>query len=410
MPAKSIPSSLNVVIDQRLKRTPDGRVWTHTPPSYEFFEPALRVFDRVRVIARTIEVFEIPHQARLVNGPHLRVLPIPNFMGPLQYFCRRGEVRDSLKAISLLDGPFLLRIPSKTAFELAELLDAAGRPYATEMLTDPFDFFAPGVAPSGLARCFRPYFCRRSRELCARAVAANYITGSATRRANPAPNAEWAGSVSDVDLSAEAFVGPAEFPATGPIEIVTVGFLDLLYKGQDILIRALSRCHAMGLDFRLTFVGEGKRKAALLELARSCGIGDRVSITGALGGTAAVREYLQRAHLFTLPSRAEGIPRALLEAMAASLPAIATHVGAIPDLLDPQWIIPPGSVEALQEKLMQFAALRKQWSSIGHRNQTVARNFDRDLLEPLRLEFYRAILRQGLASQDALGHQVSDAA
>ena len=387
MPVKAI----NIVVDQRFKKSPDGCVWSHTPPTYGFFEAALAVFGEVRIIARTSEVAVRPVNAKLVNGPRVKVIPVPSYVGPLQYLRRRTEIATALSKIARLDGAFLLRIPSQTAFLLAHLLEAQGRTYAVELLTDPRDFFAPGVSPNGLAYLFRPYFCSRSRELCSRAIAANYITGAATRAANPALAAKWVGSVSDVDLPTESFLtaGPAQL--AGPLKIVTVGLLDLLYKGQDLLIRSLARCRNAGLDFRLSIVGDGRSRERLMNLARSQGVADRVIITGVLGGSTEVRTYLERAHLFVLPSRAEGIPRALLEAMAARLPAICSNVGAMPDLLDPKWIIPAGSELALSGKLMEFAREPEQWEAIGLRNQRIARAFERNQLWPQRIAFFESI-------------------
>ena len=387
MPVKAI----NIVVDQRFQKSPDGCVWSHTPPTFDFFESALAVFGEVRIIARTSEVAVRPVNAKLVNGPRVKVIPVPSYVGPLQYLGRRTEIATALAKIARLDGAFLLRIPSQTAFLLAQLLEAQGRTYAVELLTDPRDFFAPGVSPNGLAYLFRPYFCSRSRELCSRAIAANYITGAATRAANPALAAKWVGSVSDVDLPTESFItaGPAQL--AGPLKIVTVGLLDLLYKGQDLLSRSLARCWNAGLDFRLSIVGDGRSRERLLNLARSQGVADRVIITGALGGSTEVRTYLERAHLFVLPSRAEGIPRALLEAMAARLPAICSNVGAMPDLLDPKWIIPVNSELALSGKLMEFARDREQWEAIGLRNQRIARAFERNQLWPQRIAFFESI-------------------
>ncbi len=396
MPTSRKIHTLNVVVDQRFKRTPDGRVWTHTPPAYEFFEGALGVFDRVRIIARTFDTDRIPENARAVNGESVEVVAVPSFVGPIQYLRQRSRVTEALARVADLDGAFLLRIPSQTAFVLASMLCQAGRPYAVELLTDPYDFFAPGVSPNGLAYLFRPYFCARSRDLCANAVAVNYITGSATRRANPATRAKCDVSVSDVDLSEDSFLNlPRPAANKGPIEIVTVGFLDLLYKGQDLLIKALAACEGQGLNFRLTFVGDGQSRETLMNLAASYGIEHRIRITGALGGANEVRKYLEASHLFTLPSRAEGIPRALLEAMAAGLPAICSSVGAMPDLLDPRWIVQPGSVHQLRTKLLEFLKVPGEWDAIGKRNQEVARRYHRRQVQPSRIEFYRKVQEFG---------------
>ncbi len=394
MPASRNHSILNVVVDQRFKRCPDGRIWTFTPPSYEFFAGALQVFDRIRVVARVFDVPEAPHNARLVCGPRVDLVPIPSYIGPMEYVQRHRTIHERLTACAQMDGAFLFRIPSQMAFVLAAALEKRRRPYAVELLTDPWDFFAPGVAPHGLAFLFRPYFSKRSRELCARASAVNYVTGSTTQRSNPTRAGVWSSRLSDVELPREAFLDLSKRPtpsAHSPIRIVTVGFLDLLYKGQDVLIQSVAAAKARGHLVHLTFIGDGQQKSKLAELARASGVAGQVEFAGALGGPAQVRERLANADAFSLPSRAEGIPRALLEAMAAGLPAICSHAGAMGDLLEPRWIVEPNSVEQLTSRFIDFAKSRHEWPAIGQRNQETVRDFVSDRLFPKRIEFYRAI-------------------
>ncbi len=407
MPAKN-QSVLNLVVDQRFLQSPDGSVWSHTPPTYDFLQLALQVFDKVRVIGRTALVSSPPSNVRLVNGPGVELIPVPSYVGPFQYLRRHSSISNVLSRITHLDGAFLLRIPSQTGFLLASRLERVHRSYAVEILTDPHDFFAPGVSPQGLAYLFRPYFCLRSRELCARATVANYVTGSSTRKANPSSSALWSGSISDVDLPPEAFFHPRVRPVGAPIEIISVGFLDLLYKGQDLLIRSLAKCSQQGLDFKLTFAGDGESRTRLLDLAASTGIGERVQITGALGGAEQVRSWLARSDLFVLPSRAEGIPRALLEAMASGLPAICSNVGAMPDLLPARWIVPSNSADLLSRKLMEFAASPHLWPEMSARNQATARGFERSVLQPQRKQFYEAV--RDFASVDSFQQELTNAA
>lgn len=390
-------STLNILVDQRFEQSPDGCFWTHLPPAYPFFEKALRVFDQIRVIARAIPVEKPSLRARRVDGERVKVLALPCYSGIGQFLLRQGEIRSELHLIAKLEGAFLLRIPSQIGFMLASQLEALNKPYAVELLTDPWEFFAPGVASSKLIACLRPYFCHRSRQLCAQAKVVNYVTGEVTRSQNPASNADWSGKVSDVDLASDSFCSPLpptlRPQASGRLEIVTVGFLDLLYKGQDLLLQAMAMFAKRHPNhpFRLKFVGDGARRPALLQLADRLGIAGSVEITGLVGGPVEVRQHLQAADCFVLASRAEGIPRALIEAMAASLPAIATSVGAMPDLLDRRWIVPPLSAQLLSKKIAEFAHCPEEWESIGRRNQNVARSFESANLFPQRQEMYAAV-------------------
>lgn len=85
-------------------------------------------------------------------------------------------------------------------------------------------------------------------------------------------------------------------------------------------------------DFEFTFVGGGTLEPKLIKLIGQHGLTHRVRVTGWVGPDT-VRVFLSEAQVFVLPSKAEGFPNALLEAMAFGLPAICTNVGSIADSL-----------------------------------------------------------------------------
>ena len=104
-------------------------------------------------------------------------------------------------------------------------------------------------------------------------------------------------------------------------------------KGHAVLLRALgelTRSSAMaGVRWRLALAGRGEEEAALRALARDEGIADRVSL---LGYRDDVPDILAAADVFVMPSLSEGLPLALVEAMAAGLPVVVSDVGGVPEV------------------------------------------------------------------------------
>lgn len=164
-----------------------------------------------------------------------------------------------------------------------------------------------------------------------------------------------------------------------------------MYKGIDVLVKAVAVCRSCGLDAHLTVVGDGAYRPGLQRLAQELRIAEHVRFAGALAGPGAVQEELDRADLFVLASRTEGLPRALVEAMARALPCIATRVGGIPELLSDKYLVTPGSVEELAHRILHVCRSPALCIDMSRANLARAKEFRDDTLRARRLEFYRHI-------------------
>lgn len=111
----------------------------------------------------------------------------------------------------------------------------------------------------------------------------------------------------------------------GPLRCVTVGRMHE-QKGFDVLLDALARLP----DVEVCLVGDGVERGSLEAQARELGIADRVEFAGWLDDPSP---QLGRADLFLLPSRYEGLPLSIIEAMFAELPVIASDVGSVRELV-----------------------------------------------------------------------------
>jgi glycosyltransferase involved in cell wall biosynthesis len=144
--------------------------------------------------------------------------------------------------------------------------------------------------------------------------------------------------------------GAPERPVAPAVNILFLGRLGRR-KGTHDLVEAFARIAHEHPDARLICAGDGE-VAAIAALAVARGVGARVSCPGWLDVDAARRE-LQKADVFVLPSYAEGVPMALLEAMAQGLPVVTTPVGGIPQVVgqDNGVLVTPGDVAALAAAL-----------------------------------------------------------
>ncbi len=140
-------------------------------------------------------------------------------------------------------------------------------------------------------------------------------------------------------------------------------------KGHRYLIEAAPRILEQASAARFILIGDGESRAALEELAKRHGIGHRFLFAG-WRDPGDIPLWLDAADAFLHPSLSEGNPNAVLEAMAAGLPILATRVGGLGEMIsdgENGFLVPPGSAAPLAEKallLMRDEALRQ---SLGER-------------------------------------------
>lgn len=129
-------------------------------------------------------------------------------------------------------------------------------------------------------------------------------------------------------VDTDVFAPPAAGERRPGQRLLNVGWL-AEKKGHRYLLEALTRIPGATLDI----VGDGELRGELERRTAELGLGDRVRFLGERP-KAEVAERMRAADLFVLPSLAENLPVVLIEAQASGLPAVATRVGGVPELLD----------------------------------------------------------------------------
>jgi len=168
--------------------------------------------------------------------------------------------------------------------------------------------------------------------------------------------------------------GRPDRPREGRCRVVALGRLGR-EKGFDVLLEAFSRVAPLYPDWSLTVHGEGVERASLEARTRALGLTDRVEFPGITRDSEAA---LGDADLFVLPSRYEGFPNALCEAMAAGLAVVATDSGGTRDIVRSGvdgLLVPVDNSELLAQamaRLMSDSALR---AGLGSRAREVAERF-----------------------------------
>lgn len=168
------------------------------------------------------------------------------------------------------------------------------------------------------------------------------------------------------------------------------------YKGQSYLLGACAQLRDRGIDLRCLLVGEGENRRRLAERIADLGLSDRVHLLGAKARDE-VRDVLAEADVLAMPSvvtdtgKMEGVPVALMEAMAMEVAVVATNISGVPELVEHErtgLLVPQRNPKALAdalERLAQDPELRRRLAQDGR--DRVVRDFDlrTNVAELLRL-------------------------
>jgi len=144
-------------------------------------------------------------------------------------------------------------------------------------------------------------------------------------------------------------------PVTSAPRLVCVGRLSE-QKGQLLLVDAVSKLLAKGIDIELVLAGDGEMRPEIEALIRQHSLESKVIITGWIS-SKQVREEILASRAMVQPSFAEGLPVVIMEAMALRRPVLTTYVAGIPELVRPGengWLFPAGDVDELVKVLEDF--------------------------------------------------------
>jgi glycosyltransferase involved in cell wall biosynthesis len=151
----------------------------------------------------------------------------------------------------------------------------------------------------------------------------------------------------------DAIIPPDEGTLNSPVQILSVSRLSK-EKGIHVALEAISNIYKE-TPVVYTIIGDGPELEGLKDLASQLGLNSaNVIFTGYLE-QSQIREHYINSDIFVLPSLSEGIPKVILDAMAAAIPIISTRVGGIPDLLSEDssrgWLVQPNNAKELESAL-----------------------------------------------------------
>ena len=173
------------------------------------------------------------------------------------------------------------------------------------------------------------------------------------------------------------------------INIVTVAAVNVRYKGQEYVIKALNILnHKLGFKFHYHLIGGGDN-SYLKGLTQRFNLEEYVHFVGPIPHEK-IWDYLDKMDIYIQPSRQEGLPRALVEAMSRALPAFGSRTAGIPELLSEECLLDNGDVKGIV-KLLSCLSIDKvrKYANVNFKK---ASEYTSDVLSKRRKNFFDKVL------------------
>lgn len=354
--------------------------------SKEVLERYTKVFDEVVVISRQKEINEYKSNLTLASADRVSFIEIPNFK-TIKSFNKKISAKKIIeKEVGSCDA-LIARMPSSIGGLAIDYARKKNKKYLIELVACSWDSLWNHSLKGKIVAPFVTYNTKKHLYYSEYSV---YVTNEFLQKRYPTKGE----SVNCSNVSLNKFdddviekrierINNSNF---SKLIIGTVGAINVKHKGQQYIIEALGKLKSEGIKkFEYHLVGGGDN-SYLKSIAEKYNVVDEVKFIGSLPHSK-VFEWLETIDVYAQPSRQEGLPRALIEAMSRGLPALGAETGGIPELLEKDFIFSNTSnnIEEISKILMNFK--KENMRNKAKRNYEESKLYSKDIIEKRRNEF-----------------------
>ncbi len=388
-----------VVADGHYYITPEGEVYADSVYDYNFYQRYLMTFDHVYAVIRATPISKAPSNKKKTSGNGISFLLLPQYQGPYQYLKKYVSIVKNVKKICSREDVecAIFRIPAATSNIVCKYFEKTHKPFGVEVVVDPWENFSPRASGNKIML----WIVRRSwtkfvKDMCLKAVGASYVTKSYLQEHYP-PRVSvencsccFTENYSSVELADDLFAIPRNW--TGEEKEFVISHVSNSFtgyeKGHLTLMDAIKKVNNKGYNVKVVFVGDGPLRKEFEEYAKRNGIDDKVTFTGRLANGNEVRKVIRNSDIFILPTLAEGLPRALLEAMAEGIPCLSSPTCGIPEVLEEEFLYDFADSEGFAKGIINFITHPERMKIASENNLNMAKKFSASILNSRRKQFY----------------------
>lgn len=384
--------NLLLVDNAHIYKTPDGRMFTPSVYDATFFARYLDVFDEIHLLAKTKHVDQLDEVNCIrLDIKRLQIIELPWYQGIRQMLAVLPKLLRVYRHAGADCSVTIYRVCQMESF-FSFLLRRSRQPFFLEVVNDPDTF-------TTLPRIMRRLNVAMLRLMLWRAAGASFVTERVLQQRYLPPQRARDPRYPQSHYSSVE-IRPSDFrlPRTFPEKLQQLRLIHVAnsiaddVKGHQTVLRTAERLRAQGRHVSVQFIGDGPFVGELKRrVASSTYLAGHVQFLGRFHNRQELFEHLAAADLYLYPTQLEGLPRSLIEAMAAGLPALSTPIAGIPELLEADCLFDPFDDAGFAARLASLMDDPAQLEHMSRDNVAVARRYENTALNSRRQAFYSEI-------------------
>lgn len=316
--------------------------------------------------------------------------------GGLDYYKFKKDIVLKLKKYIQEVDFVIIRVPSTIGFFAYEICKKLNKPFVTEVVGCAWDSsWNYGSLPIKLQA---PLGFMRMKKMVKNSFATTYVTKYFLQKRYPT-NSNIVIHASNVqippteDSLLERHLNLLNREDNKIYNIGIIGNLSVKYKGFDVALKALKLLKENYPNFKFHLVGGGDQ-TYVKDLIKENQLEDNCIIVGRLQAGEDIFNFLDQLDLYIHPSKQEGLPRSVIEAMSRACPVLGSSVAGIPELIEAKYLHKPGDVNKLYQDLSNLFSNDSELIEMSKNNYIKSKEYTVDILERRRSEFYKNIVEK----------------
>lgn len=383
------------VTEARFLKNENDHIFCESSFSEKLWLRYLDVFESITVVARIKKVNVVPNgYVEISQKESINFIQFPYYVGLKEYLLNYRKIKNFCNSLveEYSNYSFILRVPGLLGYNISQCLCKKNISFGIEVVGDPEEVFVSSNFSNPLIRAINYLSVRQLKFIISKASCILYVTNETLQNKYMNYSAS-VFSVSDViledDLVSKYY---KKLKLKKDYNILCVGSLAQMYKAPDIMLKALNLIKNRGkINLNLVWLGDGEYKDKMINLSKRLDVSENSKFLGNVE-SSIVFQYMENSDLFVLPSRTEGLPRVVVEAMSKALPVVASKVGGIPELLEELVLVPKEDEYSLANIIENILLDENFYNNQSIRNLNFSHNFKKSILDERRKKFYNTIL------------------